>query len=104
MGVYGPIMKRCRESFWGEVRAIRGLWNAPWCIGGDFNVIRFLRVCRKEERMSSSMRRFLEVIDELDLKDLPLQRGPFYSDWWVEWPIHVKTGSVFGIEGLGDSF
>ena len=27
--------------------------------------------------MSSSMRRFSEVIDDLDLRDLPLQGGPF---------------------------
>ena len=40
-GVYGPTMKRYRELFWEELRAICGLWNDPWCIGGDFNMIRF---------------------------------------------------------------
>ena len=28
-------------------------------------------------RVSSTMRRFSKVIDELDLRDLPLQGGPF---------------------------
>ena len=34
---------------------------------GDFNTIRF----------SSSMRRFSEVIEDLGLRDIPLQGGPF---------------------------
>ena len=41
-GVYGPIVYGRREELWGELGAIRGLWDDPWCVGGDFNVIRFL--------------------------------------------------------------
>ena len=40
-GVYGPTLKSYREPFWEELGVIRGLWSDPWCIGGDFNVIRF---------------------------------------------------------------
>ncbi|XP_034688121.1 uncharacterized protein LOC117916277 [Vitis riparia] len=29
-GVYGPILRRERESFWEELGAIKGLWNGPW--------------------------------------------------------------------------
>ncbi|RVW93853.1 Zinc finger CCCH domain-containing protein 37 [Vitis vinifera] len=76
-GVYGPTMKRYRELFWEELGAIRGLWNDPWCIGGDFNMIRFPNERRRGGRVSPSMRRFSEVIDDLDLRDLPLQGGPF---------------------------
>ncbi|RVX17218.1 LINE-1 retrotransposable element ORF2 protein [Vitis vinifera] len=39
-GVYGPTLRKYREVFWEELGAIRGLWNDPWCIGGDFNMIR----------------------------------------------------------------
>ena len=28
-----------REVFWSELGAI--LWNGPWCVAGDFNMIRF---------------------------------------------------------------
>ena len=33
--VHGPIEKRLRESFWEELGSIRGLWEDPWCVGGD---------------------------------------------------------------------
>ena len=71
-GIYGPTMKRFREFFWEELGAIRGLWNDPWCIGGDFNMIRFPDERRRGGRVSPSMRRFSEVINDLDLRDLPL--------------------------------
>ncbi|RVX12646.1 LINE-1 reverse transcriptase-like [Vitis vinifera] len=36
---------------------------------------------KRKERMSSAMRRFSKVVDELNLRDLPLQGGPFtWSD------------------------
>ncbi|KAL6327470.1 hypothetical protein AAG906_020066 [Vitis piasezkii] len=70
--VYDPTLKRYRELFWEELGAICGLWSDPWCIGGDFNMIRFPNESRRAGRLSSSMRRFSEVIDDLDLRDLPL--------------------------------
>lgn len=36
--MYGPN----RNFLWEDLGAIRGLWEDPWCIGGDFNVMRFL--------------------------------------------------------------
>ncbi|RVW92990.1 hypothetical protein CK203_032792 [Vitis vinifera] len=35
-GVYGPFTKVEREGMWEELGAIRGLWDDPWCLGGDF--------------------------------------------------------------------
>ena len=72
-GVYGPVVDSSRESFWEELGSVRGLWNIPWCVGGDFNVIRFPCERRKGGRMSSFMRRFSEVLEELELRDIPLQ-------------------------------
>ena len=40
-------------------------------------MIRFPSEHSREGRLSESMRRFSEVIDELASRDLPLQGGPF---------------------------
>ncbi|RVW36959.1 Transposon TX1 uncharacterized 149 kDa protein [Vitis vinifera] len=76
-GVYGPTMKRHRELFWEELGAIRGLWSDPWCIGGDFNVVRFPSERSREGRLTGSMRRFSEVIEELAFKRFASPWGLF---------------------------
>ncbi|RVW33931.1 Transposon TX1 uncharacterized 149 kDa protein [Vitis vinifera] len=76
-GVYGPSVKVEREEFLSELGAIRGLWNEPWCVAGDFNMIRFPSERSRGGRLSPSMRRFIEVIEELEFRDLPLQGGMF---------------------------
>ena len=57
--------------------AIRGLWEDPWCIGGDFNITLFSRERSSQRRMNSAMRKFAEIVDDLGLMDLPLQGGEF---------------------------
>ena len=76
-GVYGPIEKRLRESFWEELGSIRGLWENPWCVGGDFNEILSPNERSRGGRISNSMRRFTDVLNDLDLRDLPLQGGHY---------------------------
>ena len=76
-GVYGPSVKVEKEEFLSELGAIKGLWNKPWCVAGDFNMIRFPSERSRGGRLSPSMRRFTEVIEELELRDLPLQGGMF---------------------------
>ena len=76
-GVYGPV-KRCkRELFLEELGAVKGLWEGPWCIGGDLNMVLSPNDRTPACKLSHSMRRFNEVLNELGLRDLPLQRGPF---------------------------
>ena len=76
-GVYGPTVYGRREELWGELGAIRGLWDDPWCIRGDFNVIRFPSELNDDGRITGSMRRFAQVIDDLELKDILAQGDPF---------------------------
>ena len=40
-GVYGPSLRRDRKDLWEELGTIRGLWEEPWCVTCDFNLVRF---------------------------------------------------------------
>ena len=73
-GVYGPFTKVERDGLWEEFGAIRGLWEDPWCLGEDFNITLLQSERSSQRRINSTMRRFAEVVDELGLVDLPLQR------------------------------
>ena len=66
-GVYGPVLLREKEEFWEKLDAIKGLWDDPWCVGGDFNSIRFLGERRNGLNLTTEMRRFSEVIEEFSL-------------------------------------
>ena len=70
-GVYDPTEKRLREAFWEELGSIRGLWENPWCVGGDFNEILSPNERSRGGRISNTMRRFSEVLNDLGLRDLP---------------------------------
>ena len=66
-----------REDLWEELGAIRGSWGDPRYLGGDFNAIRAPRERNTEGSFTHSMRRFSQVMDELELKDIPMQGGLF---------------------------
>ena len=76
-GVYGPVEKRLGESFWEELGSIKGLWEDPWCVGGDFNEILYPNERSRDSRISNSMRRFSDILNGLELRDLPLQGGSY---------------------------
>ncbi|RVW49728.1 hypothetical protein CK203_070052 [Vitis vinifera] len=74
-GVYGPFSREERDCLWEELGAIRGLWDVPWCLGGDFNITLFQGERSRQGRITGAMRRFAQMVDELELIDLPLQGG-----------------------------
>ncbi|RVW51702.1 hypothetical protein CK203_066562 [Vitis vinifera] len=73
----GPLLKKEMEDFWAELGAVRALWSDLWCVAGDFNVVRFPVESSRGGRLSFSMRRFSEIIEDLELRDLSLQGGSF---------------------------
>ena len=75
-GVYGPVERRLKEAFWEELGSIRGWWEGPWCMGGDFNEI-LSPSERARGNFSLLMRLFADIVNELGLRDLPLQEGLF---------------------------
>ena len=40
-GVYGLNRDDSRSELWAELSEVRHQWSQPWCIFGDFNVVRF---------------------------------------------------------------
>ena len=73
--VYGSVLSSLREDFWDELGATRVLGG--WGGGGAFNVFRTPSECSKGGQISFSLRRFSIVIEDLGLKDLPLQGSNF---------------------------
>ncbi|KAG6663959.1 hypothetical protein CIPAW_02G057800 [Carya illinoinensis] len=74
-GIYGPNIDRDRRLLWDELAGPYSWWDVPWCIGGDFNAIRFTSECFGNRRMRLAMSEFSECIFELNLVDLPLAGG-----------------------------
>lgn len=62
-GVYGPILAWEVESFLVELDNIKAQWCLPWCLGGDFNLIRFLHERKGDIRRDSRMVKFCEFIE-----------------------------------------
>ncbi|KAG2684915.1 hypothetical protein I3760_10G097900 [Carya illinoinensis] len=73
--VCGPNVVQERSSLWAELAGMYYLWDLPWVVCGDFNVVRF--PCERERAtyMTRSMEEFSELIFDLNLIDLPLFGG-----------------------------
>ena len=76
-GVYGPVERNLKEIFWEELGSIRGWWEGPWCLGGDFNEIFSPSERVRGGNITPPMRRFAAIVNEMGLRDLPLQGGPY---------------------------
>ena len=61
----------------GEHQGLGGWWEGPWCLGGDFNEILSPSERARGGNFTPPMRCFAEIINELGLRDLPLQGGLF---------------------------
>lgn len=70
--VYVLVCPYEREDFWLDLYEIRALWNIPWCLGGNFNAIRFSQEKRGGSRNTRTMRAFNAFVNACALMDLPL--------------------------------
>ena len=77
-GLYGPTRDEIRPDLWNELKGVRQRWVQPWCIFGDFNVVRFPNERLGCSRLSATMVDFLDFIEDLNLVDLPLH-GDSYT-------------------------
>ena len=76
-GLYSLLKGRERRELWEELAAIKGLWNEPWYIAGNFNLVQFPRETSNGRQMSTAMREFSSFIDEFKLIDPPLGGGAY---------------------------
>ena len=76
-GVYGPNCDRDRGPLREELSGVCSWWDVPWCVGGDFNVVRFPSERSSSTSFTSAMHRFSAFISELSRIDLPLVGGNF---------------------------
>uniref|UniRef100_A0A2N9HAP6 Reverse transcriptase zinc-binding domain-containing protein n=1 Tax=Fagus sylvatica TaxID=28930 RepID=A0A2N9HAP6_FAGSY len=86
-GVYGPNKVVERRMMWDELAGIATVWAVPWCVGGDFNLVRYPSERAGASDLSSSMRDFSDFIFSMGLIDLPLEGGNFTL---VQCPLQIK--------------
>lgn len=75
--VYGPTDPRLRGCLWEELSFTYGMCNPHWCVGSNFNVVRFPEERLGVSRINASMRGFDKFIRDCGLKDLPLSNAQF---------------------------
>lgn len=77
---------------WKELDGIRRRWNGPWCVGGDWNVVRFPGEKLGGYRTSSDMQAFSDWINTNSLIDLQLNGATF------TWSSHQSPPSMSKID------
>jgi hypothetical protein len=76
---YGPNRDNDRLTLWEELSDIMDRWKVPWCIGDDFNAIRFLSERLRSVRYAASMEAFSQFIFDKGLLDIPMMGGQFHG-------------------------
>ena len=76
-GVYEPHVDNERMLMWDELSGVQHWWDVPWCVGGDFNVVRFPSEHLGAAGYTSSMFDFSDFISINGLVDIPMEGGSF---------------------------
>lgn len=75
--VYGANSSQRRNDFWRELETVTANWSGPWCIGGDFNIIRYPYEKPDGCRLATDMQVFSNWINSQGLMDLQLNGASF---------------------------
>ncbi|KAK8681329.1 hypothetical protein V6N13_053733 [Hibiscus sabdariffa] len=71
LGLYAPCNVEGQCALWNDIRQIVQAGRHPWCIVGDFNVVRTVEERQGMVSLARGMFEFNEFIEDLDLVDLP---------------------------------
>ncbi|XP_028101025.1 uncharacterized protein LOC114300334 [Camellia sinensis] len=72
VNIYAPNEVLGRRQLWKSLAGIHHHFPNPWCVGGDFNEIRFIgerKGCLSRDR---GMKDFNEFVEKLELTDMPM--------------------------------
>ena len=75
IGIHGPNLNRRRHIMLNKLVGLNSWWNLPWCLGGNFNVIRFPLERLGAVSYTWSMFDFFDFISLHGLMDIPLEGG-----------------------------
>ena len=76
-GVYGPNLNKKHRLMWEELTGMISWWDVPWCLGGDFNIIRFPSECLGAASFSRAMNGFSDFVSLHGLMDIHMEGGLF---------------------------
>lgn len=69
--VYGPTDYLEKKSFWTVLLDLACYVGNCWCIGGDFNAIRWTTERSSCVRISKAMKNFNSTIEALEVLEIP---------------------------------
>ena len=76
-GVYGPNLNKKRRLMWEELIGLITWWDVPWCLGGDFNIIRFPSERMGAASFTRAMNSFSDFVSLHGLMDIHMEGGLF---------------------------
>ncbi|XP_028107353.1 uncharacterized protein LOC114306334 [Camellia sinensis] len=77
VNLYAPNDVCKRRQLWELLKRMKISYPNPWCMGGDFNEIRFLSERKGCSRRERGMNDSNELVDQLSLVDLPMRGRSF---------------------------
>ncbi|XP_028113488.1 uncharacterized protein LOC114311546 [Camellia sinensis] len=72
LNIYVPNDLGVRKVVWDSLVRLKLVYNKPWCLGGDFNEIKNISERKGCSRQDKGMKEFNELIDKLEVADLPM--------------------------------
>ena len=92
IGIYGPNDDTLRVGLCEELENLFCLWDIPWCLVGDFNVVRLKSERSTRGRLTFTMCEFSSFINQCNLVDPPLESA------WFTWSIHEEVPTLSRID------